>query len=249
MNKKLFSLAFALIASASIAQEVDNVIDEVIWVVGDEAILRSEVEEERRRMLYSGEKLKGDPYGVIPEQMAIQKLFINQAIIDSISVEDSQVDAQVDSRINSMIASIGSKEKLEEYMEKPLSTIRSEYRTAIRNQMIVQEESRHLTSDVSVTPSEVRMYFERLPKDSIPFVPTQVEVQIISLQPRISQQTIDGIKARLRDYTQRVTSGESQFSTLAILYSEDTGSAPLGGELGLIPRMLTCLSSRLRLSS
>ncbi len=232
MNKKLFSLAFALIASASIAQEVDNVIDEVIWVVGDEAILRSEVEEERRRMLYSGEKLKGDPYGVIPEQMAIQKLFINQAIIDSISVEDSQVDAQVDSRINSMIASIGSKEKLEEYMEKPLSTIRSEYRTAIRNQMIVQEESRHLTSDVSVTPSEVRMYFERLPKDSIPFVPTQVEVQIISLQPRISQQTIDGIKARLRDYTQRVTSGESQFSTLAILYSEDTGSAPLGGELG-----------------
>ncbi len=218
------------------AQEADNVIDEVIWVVGDEAILRSEVEQERKRMLYQGEKINGDPYGYIPEQMAIQKLFINQAVIDSIEVTDDQVDQQVEAQINYMIQQIGSKEKLEQYFEKPLSEIRAEYRVNIKNQSIVQQERQHLTSDLIVTPSEVRMFYEKLPKDSIPFIATQVEVQIIALQPRISQQTIDGIKARLRDYTQRVVSGESQFSTLAILYSEDQGSAPLGGELGFKSR-------------
>lgn len=232
MRKHLLALATAMFATLSFAQEAENIIDEVIWVVGDEAILRSEVEEERKRMLYQGERINGDPYGFIPEQMAIQKLFINQAVIDSVEVTDDMVEQQLDGQINYMIQQIGSKEKLEEYKGKSMSEIRSEYRTAIKNQMIVAEERKHLTSDLTVTPSEVRMYFEKLPKDSIPFIPTQVEVQIIALQPRLSQQTIDGIKARLRDYTQRVTSGESQFSTLAILYSEDEGSAPLGGELG-----------------
>ena len=236
MKKYLFTLTALLASGLTLAQEVDNVIDEVIWVVGDEAILRSEVEQERKRMLYQGEKIEGDPYGVIPEQMAIQKLFINQAIIDSIEVNDEQVNQQVDAQVNYMIQQIGSKEKLEEYFEKSLNDIRAEYRTTIKNQSIVQQERAHLTEDISVTPSEVRMYYEQLPKDSIPFIATQVEVQIIALQPHIAQQTIDGIKARLRDYTQRVTSGESQFSTLAILYSEDPGSAPLGGELGFRAR-------------
>ena len=236
MKKYLFPLPALLASGLTLAQEVDNVIDEVIWVVGDEAILRSEVEQERKRMLYQGEKIEGDPYGIIPEQMAIQKLFINQAILDSIEVNDEQVNQQVDAQVNYMIQQIGSKEKLEEYFEKPLSEIRAEYRTTIKNQSIVQQERAHLTEDVSVTPSEVRMFYEQLPKDSIPFIATQVEVQIIALQPHIAQQTIDGIKARLRDYTQRVTSGESQFSTLAILYSEDPGSAPLGGELGFRAR-------------
>ncbi|MBP5717112.1 MAG: peptidylprolyl isomerase, partial [Bacteroidales bacterium] len=236
MKRKLMALATALITCASMAQEADNVIDEVIWVVGDEAILRSEVEQERKRMLYQGEKINGDPYGYIPEQMAIQKLFINQAVIDSIEVTDEQVDQQVETQINYMIQQIGSKEKLEQYFEKSLSDIRAEYRVNIKNQSIVQQERQHLTADLIVTPSEVRMFYEKLPKDSIPFIATQVEVQIIALQPRISQQTIDGIKARLRDYTQRVVSGESQFSTLAILYSEDQGSAPLGGELGFKSR-------------
>ena len=222
----------ALMACSTFAQEESNVIDEVLWVVGDEAILRSEIEQERKSLLYQGEKIDGDPYGVIPEQMAIQKLFINQAILDSIEVTDEQVEQQLDAQINYMVQQTGSKEKLEEFLGKPMNEIRSEYRTKIRNNSIIQQERNHLTSDIQITPSEVRMYYEKLPKDSIPFIATQVEVQIITLQPRIAQQSIDAIKARLRDYTQRVVSGESQFSTLAILYSEDPGSAPLGGELG-----------------
>lgn len=232
MKKQLLSWVIALVACSAFAQEANNVIDEVIWVVGDEAILRSEVEQMRKRMLYQGEKIDGDPYGVIPEQMAIQKLFINQAVLDSIEVTDEQVEMQLDAQINYYIQQAGSKEKLEEIMNKSIKEIRSDFRTDIKNNSIVEQERSHLTQDITVTPSEVRMYYEKLPKDSIPFIPTQVEVQIIALQPRIAQSTIDAIKARLRDYTQRVTSGESQFSTLAVLYSEDPGSAPLGGELG-----------------
>ena len=237
MKNRLLTLALLLMGAVRlVAQESDNIIDEIIWVVGDEAILRSEVESERMRMLYQGEKIDGDPYGVIPEQMAIQKLFINQAVIDSIEVSDEQVEAQVDAQMNMFIAQIGSKEKLEEYLGKPLNSLRSEWRTGIKNQGIMQQMQEKLCEDITITPSEVRQYYERLPKDSIPFIETQVEVQIITLQPQISKQQVDEIKNRLRDFTNRVNSGESQFSTLAILYSEDPGSAAMGGELGFKAR-------------
>lgn len=226
------AFAFGLALLSAAAQDADNVVDEIIWVVGDEAILRSEVETQRKRMLYQGEKIDGDPYTVIPEQIAIQKLFLNQAVLDSIEVSDEQVEQQVDAQLNMFIAQIGSREKLEEYMDKTINEIRSEWRMHIKNESIVQQMRQKLTEDVAATPSEVRRYYERLPKDSVPFIPTQVEVQIIARQPAIPQTVIDNIKNRLRDYTQRVTSGESQFSTLAILYSEDPGSAANGGELG-----------------
>ncbi len=233
MRKRLLTLAVILMGGLQLmAQEAENIIDEIIWVVGDEAILRSEVENERKRMLYQGEKIDGDPYGVIPEQMAIQKLFINQAIIDSIEVSDEQVEQQVDAQMNMFIAQIGSKEKLEEYLEKPISQLRNEWRTGIRNNGIMQQMQQKLVEDVTITPSEVRQYFERLPKDSVPFIETQVEVQIIAMQPQVSKQQVDEIKNRLRDFTNRVNTGESEFSTLAILYSEDPGSAAMGGELG-----------------
>lgn len=230
--RAISAFATLLMVVNAFAQDVDNVIDEIIWVVGDEAILRSEVESERKRMLYQGEKLDGDPYGLIPEQMAIQKLFLNQAILDSIEVSDEMVEQNVEAQINAYIQQAGSREKLEEYLEKSISDIRQEWRTQSKNQSIVAEMQRHLTQDVVTTPSEVRHFYEKLPSDSIPYIATQVEVQIIALQPKISQQTIDGIKNRLREFTQRVTSGESSFSMLAVMYSEDPGSAPLGGELG-----------------
>lgn len=233
MRKSLSLVAAMLLSMLQLlAQQADNIIDEIIWVVGDEAILRSEVEDERKRMLYQGERVDGDPYGIIPEQIAIQKLFINQAIIDSIEVNDDQVEAQVDARMNQFISQIGSKEKLEEYLEKPINEVRAEWRTGLKNQSITQQMQQKLCEDVTVTPSEVRMFYERLPKDSIPYIETQVEVQMIAMRPELSKQQIDEIKNRLRDFTQRVNSGESQFSTLAILYSEDPGSAAMGGELG-----------------
>ena len=214
----------------------DNVIDEVIWIVGDEAILRSEVEEERLRAEYEGQEIKGDPYCVIPEQIAIQKLFLHQAELDSISVNESTVSHQVDMRINYYISQIGSKEKMEEYFRKTTSEIREEMMTAIRNQMIIQQMQSKLTENIKSTPAEIRRFYKSIPLDSLPMMPAQVEVQIISFEPIVPTEEIERIKSQLREYTERITSGKSQFSMLARMYSEDTESAKRGGELGFVGR-------------
>ncbi|MBQ8501034.1 MAG: peptidylprolyl isomerase [Bacteroides sp.] len=231
MNFK-FAFLFALTVWMSTAlYGQDNVIDEVVWVVGDEAILKSEVEEVRMNNLYHGVKIDGDPYCVIPEQIAVQKLFLHQAALDSIEVSESEVISRVDYMMNSYISNIGSKEKVEEYFNKTSSQIRETLRESARENLLVQGMQRKLIGDIKVTPAEVRRYFSRLPQDSIPFIPTQVEVQIITQQPVIPQEEIDNVKERLREFTDRVNKGETSFSTLARLYSEDRASAIQGGEM------------------
>lgn len=214
----------------------DNVIDEVVWVVGDEAILKSEVEEERLRAQYEGFKFDGDPYCVIPEQLAIQKLFLHQAAIDSVEVTDSEVIQQVESTINNYIRSVGTKEKLEEYFNKSMTQIREVMRENVREGLTVQRMKEKLAGEISVTPAEVRRYFTGLSEDSVPYIPTQVEVQIVTLEPKIPVEEIERVKAQLREYTERINAGEAQFSTLALLYSEDPGSARRGGELDFMGR-------------
>ena len=233
---KCISLLFAVLAVVSAAKAQDNVIDEVVWVVGDEIILRSQVEEQYKNMQYEKQKIEGDPYCFIPEQMAVNKLFLHQAGLDSITVSDSQVMQDVDRRINFFIDNIRSKEKVEEYFGKPMHELRDLLTEMVRDQSIVQEMQRELVKDIKVTPSDVRRYYDIMPKDSVPFVPMQVEVQVMKLHPFIPQSDIDNIKARLREYTDRVMNGETEFSTLAILYSEDPGSARQGGETGFTGR-------------
>lgn len=212
----------------------DNIIDEVIWVVGDEAILRSEVEEERIRAQYEGHHIQGDPYCYIPEQLAIQKLFLHQAELDSVVVSESTVSHQVDMRMDYYISQIGSKEKMEEYFRKTSSEIREEMMTGVRNQMIIQQMQSKLTDHIKPTPAEIRRYYSTLPADSIPVIPAHVEVQVLSFEPIVPQVEIDRIKGQLREFTDRVTSGKADFSMLARLYSEDTESAKRGGELGFV---------------
>ena len=233
--RKILLTICALVTSAYMTAQ-NNIIDEVIWIVGDEAILRSEVEEERLRAEYEGQELKGDPYCIIPEQMAIQKLFLHQAELDSITVNESTVSHQVDMRLNYYISQIGSKEKMEEYFRKTSSEIREEMMTAVRNQMIIQQMQAKLTENIKPTPAEIRRYYKTLPEDSLPMMPAQVEVQIISFEPIVPAEETERIKARLREFTERVTSGSAQFSMLARMYSEDTESAKRGGELGFVGR-------------
>ncbi len=231
MSKLNSVLLFLLMLSPLRA---DNVIDQVIWVVGDEPILLSEVEEERLRAQYEGQQIPGDPYCVIPEQMAIQKLYLHQAELDSIEVSESTVNHQVDMRINYYISQIGSREKMEEYFRKSSSEIREELTDAVRNQMIIQQLQSKLTSHIKPTPAEIRRFYRTLPQDSIPVVAAHVEVQILSVEPPVSRDELDRVKSRLRDYTERVNSGTADFAMLARLYSEDTESAKRGGELGLL---------------
>ena len=236
-----FVVLFVLVILADTAMYgQDNVIDEVVWVVGDEAILKSEVEEARLSALYDGRKIDGDPYCVIPEELAVQKLFLHQARLDSIEVPESEVIQRVDAMTNHWIQMLGSREKMEEYFfeqqNKTPSQIRETLRENAREGLTVQKMQQKLVGDIKVTPSEVRRYFKDLPQDSIPYIPTQVEVQIITLQPKIPIAEIEDVKRRLRDYTDRVTKGEIDFSTLARLYSEDKASAIKGGELDFMGR-------------
>ncbi|MDE5674151.1 MAG: peptidylprolyl isomerase, partial [Muribaculaceae bacterium] len=213
-----------------------NVIDEVGWVVGDEAIFRSDVEEMYQEMRQQGNVVSGDPYCVIPEQIAVEKLYLHQAKIDTIEVSESMVRSRVDQQINYMVNQLGSKEKVEEYFHKSIPALREQYMEFMRNRGIVDEVQRKLTQDLTVTPSEVRKYFDALPSDSVPYIPMKVEAQIITINPNIPRQEIDDIKARLREYADRVNRGDADFSTLAIMFSEDKMSAMQGGELGFMPR-------------
>ena len=232
--KKRNILMSLMLSLALVAAAEGTVIDEVIWIVGDEAILLSEVEEERLRAQYEGTPIPGDPYCVIPEQLAIQKLYLHQAELDSIAVNETTVMHQVDMRMNYYLNQIGSKEKMEEYFRKTSTDIREEMMTQVRNQMIVQQMQQKLIQSVNPTPGEIRRYYSTLPDDSLPMIPAQVEVQILSFEPPVPVEETERIKSRLREYTERVNSGSADFSMLARLYSEDTESAKRGGELGFV---------------
>ena len=225
----IVTLVLAVFANV-VTYAQDNVIDEVVWVVGDEAILKSDVEEARMDALYNGRRFEGDPYCVIPEEIAVQKLFLHQAKLDSIEVSEAEIIQRVDMMTNMYIQQIGSKEKMEEYFNKTATQIRETLRENARDGLTVQKMQQKLVGEIKITPAEVRRHFKDLPQDSIPYIPTQVEVQIITQQPKIPLEEIEDVKSRLREYTDRVNKGES-FSMLARLYSDDRGTAINGGEM------------------
>lgn len=236
MKKKSIIAAVALSLGLTLfADNKNNVIEEVAWMIGDEPIYKSEIEKAYQEMLSDRTPIQGDPYCIIPEQIAVERLFLHQADIDTVEVQESLVQMQLESQMNYLINNLGSREKVEQYFGKPMTEIREYYATNMRNRSRVQQVRNDLTKNLKVTPSDVRRYFDKLPADSVPFVPLQVEVQILTLNPVIPRQEIDDVKARLRDYADRVNRGESEFSTLAILYSED-GSSVRGGELGFMGR-------------
>lgn len=213
-----------------------SVVDEVIWVVGDEAILLSDVEQLRAQMEAEGQQLPGNPDCRLPEKIAVQKLFLHQAELDSIEVTEAEIAQGVEQQINYWISMIGSKEKLEEYRKMSMTQIRQSLRDDFKNSQLAQRMRDKLVEDIKVSPAEVRQYFKEMPEDSIPFVPTEVEVQIITRTPRIKIEETNRVKDELRKYTERVTSGETTFQTLARFYSEDPGSARFGGEMDYVGR-------------
>jgi len=215
-----------------------NIVDEVVWVVGDEAILKSDIEVSRIQASMEGIRWSGDPDCAVPEQIAVQKLFLHQAVIDSVDkdVTENDIAARIEDNIEYMVEQIGSREKLEEYRRQSLSEIRQSMHDELRNQLLIQRMKQKLVEDISVTPAEVRRYFKDMPEDSIPFVPTVVEVQILTQTPKITPEEINRVKDELREYTERINKGETSFSTLARLYSEDPESRRYGGEMDYVGR-------------
>lgn len=239
-ERVILLLSLLLATSLGISAQNDNIIDKVIWVIGEESILKSDVEGERLGILARGERMDGDPYCFIPEQLAVRKLYLDQAKIDSIEIPTTELNKEVTRQENYYIANVGggSREKLEEYWGMSIHQIRNQLFERIKSEEITNEVQRSLTKDIRLTPSEVRKFYSQLPQDSLPYIETTVEVQILTNDPQIPLKETDIIKGRLRDFRERILSGETDFSTLAILYSEDPGSAPNGGELGFMGRTM-----------
>ncbi len=233
-SAKIFILLISFTVSQNIISQ-NNIVEEIVWVVGDEAILKSEVEEARREMLLNNTRIDGDPYCFIPEQLAVNKLFLHQAKLDSIDVPDANVNRMVEFYVNETVDRAGSVEKLEEYYGKSIREIREDMRKQLVEGEMIRGVQSKLAGDITLAPSEIRKFYSSIPQDSLPFIPTAVEVQIITVEPKIPLKEIDAVKARLRDFTDRINTGEAEFATLALLYSED-GSAAKGGELGFMGR-------------
>lgn len=238
MGKRIFIGIYLLAQLLGITTVVaqDNIIDRVEWVVGDKCILRSDIEETIRFWLGNGRKFEGDPYCIVGEDLAVQQLFLHQAALDSIEVDETTIMRQVEAQMNMVIQQIGSKEKMEEYFNMNSSEIREMYREQLYNMDMMDRMKKKIVGEVKVSPALVRRFYESLPQDSIPFVQQQVEVQIVTLEPEIDIEEIERVKSELRDYTERITNGETSFSTMALLYSEDPGSARRGGELDFYGR-------------
>lgn len=235
MKKYLLLLILCVQAGFLTAQK--NVVDKIVAIVGEEIILKSDIEnaylqEQGQGLVSSSSDYKTE----LLEKQLIQKLLLAQAQIDSISVTEEQVENAVANRIEYFISNIGSQERLEAYFGKSLEEIKDDMRGPLRELLITEQMQQKIVEKIRITPSEVRSYFKRLPKDSLPEMPDRYELQQIVLRPRISDAEKERIRERLREYREQILKGEKTFNMLAVLYSEDPGSATRGGELGYIPR-------------
>jgi peptidyl-prolyl cis-trans isomerase SurA len=230
----LFTIA-RLAAQTTLSNE--NVVDEVVAVVGSKVILKSDIETQYIQFRAQG-NIKGsarETKCTILEGMLFNKLLLNQADIDSVEVTEKQVEGELDRRIKYFIQQIGSKEKLEEYFKKSLYEIKEEFREIIRDQMRVESVQSSLAKNITITPSEVRGFLRKMPEDSIPMVNAEYVIGQIVKNPKVGIAEEIEVKEKLRSLRKRILDGES-FSTLAILYSEDPGSTQKGGEIGLFGR-------------
>ena len=233
----LLLLALTLLTGGLKAQQnKKNIIDELIWIVGDEAILKSDVETMILDAEINRRPIEGNPYCIFPEQIAIEKLYLHQAAIDSITVNESYINSISDRELEYYINNAGSAQKLEEYMRRPISQLRDEIRTRNRTRSMAQQMQAKLVEKIEATPAEVRRYFSNIPADSLPTIPEQVELQVLSLLPPIPQAEINRVKEQLREFTERANKNPGDFSLLARLYSDDVESAKKGGELGFAGR-------------
>ncbi|MBN1180787.1 MAG: peptidylprolyl isomerase [Bacteroidales bacterium] len=212
-----------------------KVVDQLVAIVGDNVILQSDIENQYLQLLAQGYKSTGDIKCEIFDELMVQKLFLNQAELDSITVSEATVELQLDQRLNYFIRQIGSLEKLEAYFNKTKLEIKEDFRDIIREQLITQQVQSSILGNVTVTPSDVRKYFNSLSKDSLPFINSTVQIRQIVFYPPFNEEAIFEVKERLLDLRKRIIDGES-FAALAVLYSEDKETSSKGGEKGYMSK-------------
>lgn len=235
MRKRFIVISAVTILAVS-ALSAQQIVESIVAVVGNEVIYLSDVEGQVVQL-----KAERDPTPVdelrcrVFEDQMIQKLFLDQARIDSIEVSPENVEADLNSRLTEYIRRAGSEQALETYFNKSMAEIRKDLREMLTNQYIVQETQGTIAQNITVTPAEIKKFYNTIPKDSLPLVPRKVQLSIITVEPPDMEASKAEVRQRLLDLRSRIINGES-FSTLAILYSEDPGTAPKGGETGFATR-------------
>ncbi len=232
--KSILAVFIISMASFSAGYGQARIIDRIVAVVGEFHVLQSDIESMYLQNKAQGITTGGDMKCDILEGFLSQKLMVNQAKIDSIEISESTVEMQLDSRLQYFTSMIGSVDALEEYFNKSIIEIKEDMRESVREQMITQQMQSTITADVTVTPSEIRDYYNSLERDSIPFINSKVEINQIILYPPDDDEAIFEVKQRLLDLRRRIIDGE-KFNTLAVLYSEGP-TAPDGGDLGYFGR-------------
>jgi len=229
--------ALCLPGILSAQPEQDSIVDGVLGIVGGNVLLKSDIENQYLQYRAQG-IIQGTSRQVkcqIFENMLYQKLLLHQSQVDSLTVTDEQVEAEMDRRMRYFISQAGTPDRLEEHFGKSLLEIKNELRDVIREQMLTEQEQQKITKDATVTPSEVRSFFRKIPKDSIPLINSEFEIGVIVKQPQLGEAEKQEAKEKLRTFKDRIANGDD-FSTLAVLYSEDPGSSKQGGELGMFKR-------------
>ena len=231
-NRLIFGLM--LLSLPMMAQNRQpQVVDKVVAVVGKNIVLQSDIENQYMQYQLNG--LTGSAQAVrcqILEDLLLQKLMLNQAEMDSITVTEDKVEASMNQKLRYFISRIGSQEKLEAYFNKTISEIKDELRQAERDHMLQEQVQAGIMDNIVVTPKEVKSFYREIPKDSVPMVDEEFEIVQIVKRPPVSLDEKLQVKDRLYQIRKRILDGESSFSTMAVLYSEDPGSARQGGELG-----------------
>ncbi len=213
-----------------------QLVESVAGIVGNEVIFLSDVEGGVAQQRSQGDRSSVETLRCkIFESLLIQKLFLDQARIDSIIVKESAVEAELNLTLNNYIRMIGSEKALEDYFKKSMIEIKMDLTKSLVNQEIERQVQQKVAENIKVTPEDVKRYFQEIPKDSLPLVPARVQLSIIQLDPPASEENKLAARQRLLELRSRILAGES-FSTLAILYSEDLESAKQGGEIGFVTR-------------
>jgi|SRR5690554_348869 len=228
-------IAIQFFASTLLYAQKEIVLDEIIAVIGDEIVTKRDLEAKFSDMVSQGMSVTDNSRCEVFEDLLFSTMLLNQSRVDSIEVTEQQLEAEMNQRLSYYINQIGSADALEKYYKKPISQIKDEMRKVLREQMLIQQMQGKITAAVRITPSEVEAYYNSIPKDSLPLIDAEVEVAHIVKYATVSKKSIDEAKEKLNKYKERVNSGE-QFSTLAVLYSDDQGSAVKGGEIGFVGR-------------
>lgn len=233
--KKFLVIASGLICLFLNTQAQKKNIDKVVAVLGSNIILLSDLNQQYAQFLNSGNPDDPKVKCYILQQMLAQKLLKQQAEIDSVIVEESQIDEEVEKRMRYQIQKAGGQERLEQFLNRSVLQYKDEIRPDIKEQLISNKMQQKITQDVSITPLEVKKYFDGYQKDSLPDIPTEFEIGEIVMYPKLTKAEKQKYHDKIDALRLRVKSGED-FAFLAKSYSEDPGSAPDGGDLGFFDR-------------